>query len=144
MTYPATTPSRINPLLWIALALSVIAVAGFGYLLLRPAPAAEVSPEAQVWQSAAEKFASLPACSEVFVPDEVVDEAVALDGCKSRRGELQIIGHRECGDGRLLFQVDGSTGAKPGYGFAGEKYKAVSGEVAADRGYSKAVAACNS
>jgi hypothetical protein len=150
MTYPqpphaAVTPRRTHPAVWVALVLAVVAVAGVGWLLLQPK--AETSPEsAQVitaFQSIAAAEDALPPCAEVFVPGKVIDKKQAMAGCKSPSGQIQYIGYFECQDGRMLFSADAHTGAPAGYGFSGEKYVKVSGEVAANRGYAKATAACN-
>lgn len=86
----------------------------------------------------------IPACADVFV----VGKKLEIDGaefvCKDPDGLNYFSGGWRCNDGRHLWSVTTSTGAKaPGWGFAGEPFqKAVSNNIGADPGYGKAMEAC--
>lgn len=82
--------------------------------------------------------AALPKCAEVFAPGQVIDQAKAQAGCLDPDGGIQVAGAHRCQDGRSLWQVDASTGAKAGYGFGGQKY------IAGESGYRKAYDSCMS
>lgn len=92
--------------------------------------------------AAAPTTPSLPACSAVFKPGQVIDKEKAAAGCTDPDGGVQAVGSFRCGDGTHLWQVDAATGATAGYGRDGKAYKAVKGDVAADAGYKKAYSAC--
>lgn len=146
MTYPHPAPRRTHPAVWAALVLAVMAVAAVGWILYRSREV-QATPDnvqaVEAFQSAAAAQNALPDCSAVFIPGRTVDEATASAGCKDPTGQVRYVGAFTCQDGRKLYQVDADTGAPAGYGFSGGKYKAVRGDVAADRGYGKATAACN-
>lgn len=145
MTYPHSSERRTHPAAWAALGLAVVALAGVAWLILRPrevtvSPGGAAVVEAIQSQAALED--AMPACSEVFVPGKVVSATQVSAGCKSPSGEVQYLGFFTCADGRLLFSLDARTGAPVGWGFSGGKYRAVSGEVAADPGYGRASETC--
>ncbi|MFV2102805.1 hypothetical protein [Micromonospora sp. LOL_024] len=84
---------------------------------------------------------ALPACADVFQPGETIDQEQAAAGCVDPDGGQQMVGAHRCDDGRHLWQVDASTGAKAGWGFGGGKYRA-SKDAANDPAYSKAYEDC--
>lgn len=138
---------RTHPAAWIALAVAVAALAGVGWLILRPREvtvSTEATKAVEAIQSQAALEDAMPDCSKLFAPGKVIDGARASAGCKSPTGEIQYLGYFTCKDGRLLFSVDAHTGAPVGWGFGGGKFRAVSGEIAADPGYGKASKACRS
>lgn len=100
-------------------------------------------PGAVIVAPAGQSAPALPACADVFVVGQAIDQTKAAAGCLDPDGARQIPGAFRCGDGGHLWQVDASTGAVSGWGFAGKPYTAAVGEVASDPAYSKAYAACN-
>ncbi len=88
--------------------------------------------------------AALPLCSQAFRPGQKIDQRQAAGGCLDPAGTVQAIGSTQCQDGRHLYQVDASTGARPGWGYGGDVYHAVKGDVAANAGYKKAYDTCMS
>ncbi|WIM97853.1 hypothetical protein ACTOB_001407 [Actinoplanes oblitus] len=142
---PGQQPRRTSPVLWVALVVGIIAVAGTGWLFLKRSddPTAADSQQVQTVQSAVAAANAAPACAEVFVPGNVIDASKLKDGCKDASGGIQFVGASNCADGSVLYQVDASTGAPAGWGVGGKKYRAAKGEVAADPAYGKAVRDCN-
>jgi hypothetical protein len=106
-----------------------------------PAPAETAAPKASA-ATVESQAAALPACSDVFVPDKVVAGFDDQTGCTNKDGAVQFVGAMDCGDGTKLWSVDASTGAPTGYGRQGQAFRAVKGEVAADKEYKKAFEAC--
>ncbi|MBU2670479.1 hypothetical protein KOI35_43960 [Actinoplanes bogorensis] len=86
------------------------------------------------------KSAGTPvACAAVFKAGQVI--AKGFDGaCANAGGKVQLVPVFGCKDGRKLFQIDSSTGAKSGWGYAGAKFKAT--DPTADPAYSTAVQKC--
>jgi hypothetical protein len=79
------------------------------------------------------------ACAQVFRAAQVI--AKGFDGaCANAGGKLQLVPVFACKDGRKLFQIDASTGAPSGWGYAGAKYKAT--DPTGDPAYSTAVQKC--
>jgi len=110
-----------------------------GVLALRPADGqVEAADDARAIRAS---VAALPKCDEVFAPGKVIDDAKAAGGCLGPDGGMQAVGSFRCGDGRRLWQVDASTGAKAGWGFGGAKFVA-SADSASDPAYKRAYEDC--
>jgi hypothetical protein len=105
-----------------------------------PAPADDAAPKASA--VTVESQAALPACSEVFVPEKPVTGFDDQTGCTNKEGAVQFIAGIDCPDGTKLWPVDASTGAPAGFGRAGQAYRLVKGEVAADKEYKQAYEEC--
>lgn len=99
-----------------------------------PAP----SPGVEALQNAAASMAALPACAEVFIAGQTIDDAKGTAGCKNAQGVVQMGSFHTCSDGRHLFTVD----APRGWGFGGEEFHQTIEEVAADAAFSTAYAGC--
>ncbi len=82
----------------------------------------------------------VPRCADMFVPGQVLQLRDAR--CLGVHGEPHTIGWHPCTRGRRLATVDATTGAPQGYGFDGGPYVAVSGVLAADKGFSAAMDSC--
>ena len=79
------------------------------------------------------------ACTQVFRAGQVI--AKGFDGaCENAAGKLQLVPVFACKDGRKLFQIDATTGARSGWGYAGAKYKVT--DPTSDPAYSTAVQRC--
>lgn len=85
--------------------------------------------------------AALPKCGEVFKAGQRIDQAKAAAGCLDARGGVQAPGSFQCGDGRTLWQVDASTGARAGWGYGGDAYHE-SKDAASDPKYKQAYEKC--
>ncbi|MET7401616.1 hypothetical protein ABZS66_49870 [Dactylosporangium sp. NPDC005572] len=88
---------------------------------------------------------SRPKCADVFQPGKkiVYPSAEGAQGCADAKGDVRVMTGFECRDGRFLFQIDASTGAKPGYGYRDGTYQAIAGtDVTGDEGYQQAYEAC--
>lgn len=64
-----------------------------------------------------------PKCADVFTPGKKIAEDFGGE-CAKPDGEPWSILVMDCNDGRKLYQVDEVSGAEPGWGFSGGKYKA--------------------
>ena len=85
---------------------------------------------------------SVVACARVFRAGQVIDER-GFDGtCRTPAGTVQFVASLDCVDGRTLYQLDAASGAKPGYGWSGAKFRAVRGAFTTDPGYARAVRSC--
>lgn len=80
------------------------------------------------------------ACGRVFRNGQTIATAFA-GTCTGVAGLVQFVPAFDCKDGRKLYQVASSSGAKGGWGYAGTKYRAV-GVATSDPAYSAAVQKC--
>ncbi|MBL7260624.1 hypothetical protein [Paractinoplanes lichenicola] len=89
---------------------------------------------------AAETAAAPEKCAQVFRNGQVI--AKGFNGtCDGATGRVQVVPALGCTDGRTLYRVASSTGARGGWGFGGAKYQAV-GEATSDPAYRAAVQRC--
>lgn len=65
-----------------------------------------------------------PKCSEVFADGRTIPKATGADSCLNGDGQPTVVFSMDCTDGRKLYQVEADSGARPGWGFGGGKYKA--------------------
>ena len=143
---PAQQRRGVHPLLWVILVIAMLALAGVGWLLYQRSTTPQVTingPQAETFASAIAEAKAMTSCKEMYVPGKVIDEKKALAGCMGPRNVISAGSFFNCADGRALFSVDAQSGAPAGWGFGGEKFHAVKGEIAADSGYSKAYGDCN-
>ncbi|GAB2598138.1 hypothetical protein Aab01nite_73980 [Paractinoplanes abujensis] len=97
-----------------------------------PVKAAEPAP--------AEQAAAPERCAQVFRNGQPI--AKAFNGtCGGATGQVQVVPALGCVDGRTLYRVAASTGARGGWGFAGARFQAV-GEATNDPAYAAAVRRC--
>ncbi|MBM2618923.1 hypothetical protein JIG36_25515 [Actinoplanes sp. LDG1-06] len=86
------------------------------------------------------KKAELVACAGVFRNGQLI--AKGFDGtCAGAGGGVQLVPALDCKDGRKLYQVASTTGARGGWGYAGARYRAV-GDATSDPAYATAVRKC--
>lgn len=91
----------------------------------------------------ASRIAALPKCAEVFRAGLKIDQARVKDGCLDPDGGHHLPGSGRCGDGRYLWTVAASSGAKEGWGFSGGPYT-LTQDAASDPAYGRAYETCNS
>lgn len=102
------------------------------------------APAAATWAAQNSPTPALPACSTVFVPGKPINDKQAQEGCLDPDEGIQIVGGFRCNDGSHLYSIEPATGAKRGWGFGGQAFHQVTGQVAADAGYAKAYEKCTS
>lgn len=102
---------------------------------LKPAAAASSAPAAL-----AEAEVGIPACADVFTAGKTIADDLG-DECENSKGQPWTVLGMDCTDGRKLYQVDASSGAKPGWGFAGSKYRAED-TAGVDSKFAAALTAC--
>lgn len=127
----------------LAVALVAAVVATVVTLSLTAETPAAQTPPVQMPPMTGQSADVKPACKDVFVVGKAIDLTGANFACLDPDGTTNFLGAFRCNDGGHLWQVDGSSGAVAGWGFAGKPYTAAKGEVASDPAYSKAYADCN-
>jgi len=129
-----------------ALAVALIAgVAAFGRPFgdtLTAGPAAVEADGVDADHGLSSTVAPLPGCAEVFLPGAPVDTEGPDVACADTSGARRELAGIACRDGRYLWTPPVTTGASQGWGFARSTYHAVTGTLAADRGYQQSLRDC--
>lgn len=145
MTSEGPPAARRTRLVIVAIAATFLVVAGvlIGAQMMN---SGDTTPPAKTGlEQAAASLAALPKCGDVFVPGKPIDGAVAVGGCRTAGGGIQVVGYHDCTDGKRLWQVDAGLGAPAGYGRDGQPYIAqATTDSATDPGYGEAYKACRS
>ena len=104
-----------------------------------PAPPAIVATSAVALAVAP----AAPKCADVLRPGVRVEvDATGQLACLDPDGAVQVVGVQRCSDGTHLGSVSATTGAPAGWFVAPGPFRAVTGELAADKGFSAAYAEC--
>lgn len=101
------------------------------------------SPTGQQTVAARPTLSLPPPCKDLFRPGQRIDYEKAKNGCTDPDGGIHFLGNFRCADGRHLWSVDANTGAPKGWGFDGDVFHTVTGDIAADPAYSRAYQTCN-
>lgn len=143
MTSDAPPRDRRGKLVIVAIATVFLVIVGVVIGVLMQSQSGTTPPAGLDLEKAAASLAALPKCGEVFVPGKAIDPAVAMAGCRTTGGGIQVIGYHDCTDGKRLWQVDAGLGAPAGYGRDGEPYVAqATTDSGTDPGYGAAYKAC--